>query len=108
MTDGPGAVGLVECRGLVAVMVAVEAMSKAARVRCLGIDKVSSGVLAAAVTGDLASVQAAVAAAEDAVRRFGQSCVAQVYARPAPEMAHLLPASEFLGGAHPRDGRRHV
>ncbi|MET0423389.1 MAG: BMC domain-containing protein [Actinoplanes sp.] len=93
-----GAIGLVECRGLVATMVAVEAMCKAAAVRCVRVDRVSGGVLISVITGDLASVDAAVSAAELAVQQYGQRPRTQVYPRPEPAAAQLLLGSGRLGG----------
>ncbi|MEU4625431.1 BMC domain-containing protein [Actinoplanes sp. NPDC023801] len=92
------AIGLVECRGLVATMVAVEAMCKAAAVRCARVDRVSGGILIAVVIGDLASVDAAVAAAVIAVRQYGQDARTQIYPRPEPAAARLLVGSGRLEG----------
>jgi ethanolamine utilization protein EutM len=84
------AFGLIECRGLVATMVAVEAMCKAASVRCARIDRVSGGVVVAVVIGDLAGVGVALEAAGAAVAAYGETPRTQIYPRLEPAAARLL------------------
>nr|WP_269440631.1 BMC domain-containing protein [Micromonospora tarapacensis] len=90
MTVDETAIGLVECRGMVAAMAAVEAMCKTADVTCVLVEKVSGGVLVTAVRGDLASVSLAVQAGAAAAERYGQLRATQVYPRPEPAVAELL------------------
>jgi ethanolamine utilization protein EutM len=93
------AVGMVECRGMVATMVAVEAMCKAANVVCVLVERVSGGVLVAVVKGDLASVQHAVEVGSAAAARYGELRNAKVFPRPTDEFADLLGGSVQLGGS---------
>ena len=54
------AIGMIETRGLVALVQATDAMLKAASVRYVGWNKVGSGLCSVYVTGDVGSVRAAV------------------------------------------------
>jgi ethanolamine utilization protein EutM len=56
----PEALGLVECRGLVAMIEAADAMVKSANVRLVGWEKIDAGLVTAIVRGDVASVKSAV------------------------------------------------
>ena len=62
------ALGMIECKGFVALVEACDAMLKAANVDLVGWDKIGSGLVTAFVSGDVAAVKAAV----DAGRRGGQ------------------------------------
>ena len=53
------ALGMVETKGFVTLVEAVDAMMKAANVSFLGWDKVGSGLVTAFVSGDVAAVKAA-------------------------------------------------
>ena len=70
------ALGLLECKGLVALMEGSDAMLKAANVEMMGWDKAGSGMVTAFVRGDVAAVKAAVDAG-DATNRAesGAGCV---------------------------------
>ena len=54
------ALGMIECKGFVALVEASDAMLKAANVELVGWDKVGSGLVTAFVVGDVAAVKAAV------------------------------------------------
>ncbi len=62
--------GFIETVGLVAAMEAADAMTKAAYVQLHNVQYVACGMITLTVTGDLASVQAAVEAGCAAVRRL--------------------------------------
>ena len=53
------ALGMIETKGFIALVEAVDAMMKAANVTFLGWDKVGSGLVSAFVTGDVAAVKSA-------------------------------------------------
>jgi len=53
----PEALGMVECRGLVAMIEAADAMVKAANVRLVGWEKIDAGLVTAIVRGDVAAVR---------------------------------------------------
>ena len=71
------ALGLVECRGLVAMIEAADAMVKGANVRLVGWEKIDAGLVTAIVRGDVAAVRSAVdagAAEPRGVLRIGGPC----------------------------------
>ncbi|MCC6580793.1 MAG: BMC domain-containing protein [Phycisphaeraceae bacterium] len=85
------ALGLVETKGLVALMEASDAMLKAANVTMIGWDKVGSGLVTAFVTGDVAAVKAAVDAGAAAAGRVGDVVGVHIIPRPHDELAAMLP-----------------
>jgi ethanolamine utilization protein EutM len=68
----PEALGMVECRGLVAMIEAADAMVKAANVRLVGWEKIDAGLVIAIVRGDVAAVRSAVDAGAAAGKRVGE------------------------------------
>ena len=59
------ALGMVETKGLVAMIEAADAMVKAAKVTLVGWEKIGAGYVTAIVRGDVAAVKAAHANLED-------------------------------------------
>lgn len=88
------ALGLVETKGLVAMLEATDAMLKAANVTMVGWDKVGSGMVTAFVTGDVAAVKAAVDAGSAAAGRVGEVIGVHVIARPHDELGAMLPKAK--------------
>ena len=86
-----GALGFIETRGWVAMIEAVDAMTKTAQVEYLGWHPVGGGLVTAVVRGDVASVQAAVAAGVQAAERVGEVVVSHVIPRPHQSVFELLP-----------------
>src|SRR5438874_740547 len=80
------ALGLLECKGLVALMEGTDAMLKSANVEMIGWDKAGSGMVTAFVKGDVAAVKAAVDAGAEAAGRIGELVASHVIARPHPEL----------------------
>lgn len=88
------AIGLLETKGLIALVSGTDAMLKAASVSLVGPMKgVGSALVAATIEGDVASVKAAIDAGAEAARQVGTVVSAHVIARPADETAKVLPAS---------------
>jgi microcompartment protein CcmL/EutN len=85
------ALGLLECKGLVALMEGADAMLKAANVEMIGWDKAGSGLVTAFVKGDVAAVKAAVDVGAEAAGRVGQVVAVHVIARPHDEMGGMMP-----------------
>ncbi len=85
------ALGMIETKGLVAVIEATDAMLKAANVKYIGSKKVGSGFVAAMVVGDVAAVKAAVDAGAAAGARVGEVVAVHVIPRPHDEIAKLMP-----------------
>ncbi|MEW6742378.1 MAG: BMC domain-containing protein [Planctomycetota bacterium] len=87
------AIGLVETRGLVALMEATDAMLKAASVETLGWCRVGSGLVTAFVAGEVAAVKSAVAAGEAAASKVGEVVAVHVIPRPHDELRGLYPTA---------------
>ncbi len=85
------ALGLLECKGLVALMEGTDAMLKSANVEMLGWDKAGSGMVTGFVRGDVAAVKAAVDAGAEAAGRVGTVVSVHVIARPHDELGGMLP-----------------
>ena len=83
------AIGMIETRGLISVVEALDAALKAADVRYLRKDKVGSGLISVTVSGDVAAVKAAVDAGAEAARRVGEVVSVHVIARPHEGVAKL-------------------
>jgi len=84
------ALGMIETKGFIALVEAVDAMMKAANVKFLGWDKVGSGLVSAFVSGDVAAVKAATDAGAAAAGRVGQVMSVQVIARPHDDLNKVL------------------
>ena len=85
------ALGMVETKGLTALIEASDAMLKAANVTLLGWQKIGSGLVTALVVGDVAAVKAAVDAGSAAAGRVGEVVGVQVIPRPHEDTASILP-----------------
>lgn len=86
------ALGMVETRGLVALIEASDAMCKAANVDLVGWDKVGSGMVTAFVKGDVAAVKASVDAGAAAAAKIGEVVSVHVIPRPHDDLASVIPA----------------
>lgn len=87
------AIGLLETQGLVAALHATDEMLKSASVQLMGKEKIGAAYVTIMVRGDVAAVQAAIAAGKQTVERLGGKLImADVIPRPHPELAQLLPA----------------
>ena len=82
-TSDENALGLVETRGLVAAIEAADAMTKAARVKLIGIEQTVAALMTVQVTGETAAVQSAVDAGRVAAERVGELVSSHVIPRPA-------------------------
>ncbi len=76
------AIGMIETKGLIGAVEALDTALKAADVQFVRQDKVGSGYVSVTVSGDVAAVQAAVDAASEAARRVGEVISVHVIARP--------------------------
>jgi ethanolamine utilization protein EutM len=86
------AIGLLETQGLVASLHAVDEMLKSASVTLVGKEKIGAAYVTVVIRGDVAAVQAAIAAGKQTVERLGGKLImADVIPRPHPELAALLP-----------------
>ncbi len=85
------ALGMIETKGLVALIEASDAMVKAANVTLLGWQKIGSGLVTAMAVGDVAAVKAAVDAGAAAAGRVGEVIGVQVIPRPHEDLGAVLP-----------------
>lgn len=86
------AIGMIETRGLVALVQAADAMLKAANVQFKGWKKVGSGLCTVFVAGDVAAVKASVDAGASAAKSVGGEIVSvHVIPRPHDDLEALLP-----------------
>jgi len=85
------ALGMVECKGLVAMIEAADAMVKAANVTLVGWEKIDAGLVTAIVRGDVAAVRSAVDAGAAAARRVGEVVGTHVIPRPHADVDQALP-----------------
>lgn len=85
------ALGMIETRGLVGVIEAADAMTKAAKVVLIGEVRIGAGLVTAMVRGDVGAVKAAVDAGAEAARKVGTLIAAHVIPRPHEEVEKILP-----------------
>src|SRR6516225_7868217 len=85
------ALGMIETKGLVALIEASDAMMKSANVTMIGWQKIGSGLVTAMVVGDVAAVKAAVDAGAAAAGRVGEVVGVQVIPRPHEDLGSVLP-----------------
>ena len=83
------ALGMIETKGLCALLEASDAALKAANVTMTGYEAIGSGHVAAFFRGDVAALKAAVDAGADAAKRVGEVVAVQVIPRPHEELANL-------------------
>ncbi len=88
------AIGLIETRGLVALVEATDAMLKSANVELVGpMTQVGNAMVTVVVTGDVAAVKAATEAGRTAAQSLGEVVSVNVIARPHAELGVVLPKS---------------
>lgn len=85
------ALGMIETKGLVAMIEAADAMVKAANVTFVRYEKIGDAMVTAIVRGDVASVKAATDAGAAAARRVGQVLSVHVIPRPDANIELSLP-----------------
>ncbi len=87
------ALGMVETRGLVAMIEAGDAMVKAANVLLVSYEKVGAGLTTVLVRGDVASCKAATEAGAIAAHKVGELVSAHVIPRPDKTLEGKLPVT---------------
>src|SRR3979490_2707092 len=95
------ALGMIETKGLTALVEASDAMLKAANVTLIGWQKIGSGMVTALVVGDVAAVKAAVDAGSAAAGRVGEVVGVQVIPRPHEDITMILPKPQGTATAPP-------
>src|SRR2546421_8075502 len=100
-TNQMEALGMIETKGLVALIEASDAMVKSANVTLLGWQKIGSGLVTAFVVGDVAAVKAAVDAGAAAAGRGGEGIGGQGIPRPHQGLGSVLPLAGQKAGHTP-------
>jgi ethanolamine utilization protein EutM len=86
------AIGLIETRGLIALVEATDAMLKSANVELAGpITQIGNAMVTVVVTGDVAAVKAATEAGRTAAQSLGEIVSVTIIARPHNELGAVLP-----------------
>ena len=89
------AIGMIETRGLVALVEATDAMLKSANVELVGpITQVGNAMVSVVVTGDVAAVKAATEAGKIAAQGLGEIVSISVIARPHSDLVAVLPKAK--------------
>lgn len=102
------ALGMIETKGLVALIEATDAMLKAANVTFAGWEKVGSGLVTAFVEGDVAAAKAATDAGAAAARRVGELSSVQVIPRPHDELGPFFQPPTARNGEKAEKNERAV
>jgi len=87
------ALGMVETRGLVALIEASDAMLKAANVDLIGYERVGRGLVTSFVKGDVAAVKAATDAGANSAGKVGEVVSVHVIPRPHEDLSNMIPSS---------------
>jgi len=88
------AVGMIETKGLTALIEASDAMVKAARVQLVGYERIGGGFVTALVRGDVAACKAATDAGAAAARRVGEVIAVHVIPRPHGDLETIFPIAK--------------
>ena len=91
VSDSGLAIGMIETQGFTAVLEAIDTACKAADVEVLGKEKLGGGYVTVVIRGDVAAVQAAVAAGTEKVEGLGTLIASHVIPRPSEAVRSLLP-----------------
>jgi ethanolamine utilization protein EutM len=85
------ALGMIETKGLVALIEASDAMVKAARVKLVGVKQIGGGYVTAMVRGDVAACKAATDAGAAVAQRLGELVAVHVIPRPHADLEEVFP-----------------
>ncbi len=85
------ALGMLETKGLTALIEGTDAMVKAARVQLVGYQQIGAGFVTALVRGDVAACKAATDAGAAAAARVGEVVAVHVIPRPHEELDAIFP-----------------
>jgi ethanolamine utilization protein EutM/ethanolamine utilization protein EutN len=91
------ALGIIETKGLTALIEASDAMVKAARVELVGYEQIGHGYVTALVRGDVAACKAATDAGAAAAQRLGELIAVHVIPRPHADLESIFPIAPRKG-----------
>lgn len=83
------AIGMIETKGMCALLEAIDAALKAASVTFTGWEKIGGGYVTAFFRGDVAAVKAATDSAASAAAQVGEVISVQVIPRPHEDLSGL-------------------
>ena len=87
------ALGMIETRGIVGAIEAVDVMVKSANVEILGTKETGSGLVAVFIQGEVGAVKAAIDTGTESVKKIGELVSVHVIPRPSDEAMKLMPAA---------------
>ena len=90
------ALGMIETKGLTALIEACDAMVKSANVKLVGWEKIGSGYVTAFVRGDVAAVKAATDAGAAAAKKIGELVSVHVIPRPHSNLDEIMPIRDVV------------
>ncbi|MBD5781928.1 BMC domain-containing protein [Pelagicoccus sp. NFK12] len=86
------AIGILETKGLTALITGTDAMLKSADVQITGpVKNVGSAMVSVTVEGNVAAVKAAIESGVEAAQAVGEVLSAHVIARPSESLASVIP-----------------
>ncbi|MCS7151031.1 MAG: ethanolamine utilization microcompartment protein EutM [Endomicrobia bacterium] len=87
------ALGMIETRGLVALIEAADAAVKAANVKLVGWEKIGSGLVTVLFRGEVAACRASCEAGAAAAQKVGELVAVHVIPQPHPDLEGKMPIS---------------
>jgi len=84
------AMGLIETKGLIAMIEAADVMLKTAEVHLLRKERIGGGYMTVIVTGEVAAVKAAVDAGAAGAKKVGELFAVHVIPRPHEELEKII------------------
>ncbi len=91
------ALGMIETRGLVCCVEAIDSMVKAASMEVLAMREIGGGLVSVYVQGDVGAVKAAIDAGAAAAKKVGELVSVHIITRPSEETLRLI--GDFGGRA---------
>lgn len=91
------ALGLVEVIGLTASIEAADTCLKSANVQLIGYEKVTQGLVAVKIQGDIGAVKAAIEAAKSSAAKIGAVVSTLIIPRPATALQLLVESETTIG-----------
>jgi len=88
------ALGMIETKGYVAAVEAVDAMAKSANVALIGLEKAGGGYVSVFIQGEVGAVKAALDSGTAAAKKVGEVVSVHVIPRPHADTEILLPKKE--------------
>ncbi|WP_047395935.1 BMC domain-containing protein [Cetobacterium sp. ZOR0034] len=88
------ALGMIETRGMVGAIEAVDVACKTADVEVLNRHLIKGGIVTVEIVGDVGAVKVAVEAATEAVKKLGVYMGSHVIPRPTEEVYNILEKKE--------------